>query len=246
MWYPVFLVAVILVYFVMTLPVVKGFIGELIVRFVLKFLDKRRFRVFNDVYFPAYNGLFMQIDHLVIGRGVVFVIETKNYNGIIEGDWRRKYWTVRKKGHHAKVYNPMRQSSYHVRMLKENKIVPDIVRIYPIVCLGPLAKPEVIGRIPVVTPQKLSGCIRKIAGDEKRKGEITVTWQDLQNKMLTGRKIKGEHIRKLGLISHRKKEGICPRCGGRLFYRNSMRGRIAICTNYPWCKYRNLSQNLKQ
>lgn len=239
MWYPVFLMAVILIYFIMTLPVVKGYMGEIIVRIFLKFLNRKKFRVLNNVYFPAYNGLYMQIDHMVISRGCVIIIETKNYNGIIEGDWRSKNWTIKRKNSTSSVYNPMRQNSYHVRMLLENKIVPDNTRVYPVVCLGVFAKPDTTGKMAVVTPQKLLGFIKRIAGENGKSVDSVILTSAIEKLIVRGRSIGREHIKRLQARKRRTKEGFCPRCGGRLYYRNSLRGKIAICTNYPWCKYRN-------
>lgn len=245
MWYPVFLIAFIILYFVFTLPKVKGYLGELTVRIVLLFLNSKDFIVFNNVYFPAYNGLFMQIDHMVICRGCVIVVETKNYNGQIEGDWRRKYWTVRKKGYSHKAYNPMRQNSYHVRMLRENNIVPEYIRIYPVVCLGLFAKAETAGKMPVVTPLQLIECVKKTVGVVSINSDLNLIAEKIKDLLINGSSTGREHVRKLKNLKIKKNEGRCPRCGGRLFYRNSLRGRIAICTNYPWCKYRNKTYNLK-
>jgi len=169
MWYPVFLILALMVYFFLTLPVVKGYVGEAIVRFFLMFLDRNKYIVMNNLYLPAYNGLYMQIDHMVICRGLVILIETKNYNGSVEGDWRHKNWTIRNKYYSGKAYNPMRQNSYHIRMLEENNVFPDHVAIMAVVCLGLLARPETSGRMPVVTPLGLLGCIKRISGDSKGK-----------------------------------------------------------------------------
>ncbi len=245
MWYPVLLMTIILMCFAAALPVVKGYFGEIIVRFVLRFLDRNKYRTFNNVYFPAYNGLFMQIDHLVVCQGCIIVIETKNYNGVIEGDWRSKYWSIKRKGFTGKAYNPMRQNSYHIRMLRENKIFPDFFRVYPVVCLGLFARPEINGKMPVVTPQRLPACIREIVGENKYAGDFLELSSRVEKLMINDRGIGREHIKRLNDKKLRKKKGLCPRCGGRLYYKNSMRGRVAICTNYPWCSYRNQIQSKK-
>ncbi|MBN2883013.1 MAG: NERD domain-containing protein [Clostridia bacterium] len=243
MWYPAFLMAAVILYYLATLPVIKGYIGEVIVRIYLKTLNPKKYRVLNNVYFPAYSGLYMQIDHMVICKGCVIIIETKNYNGIIEGDWRSKNWTIRRKNSTLSVYNPMRQNSYHVRMLLENKIVPDSTRVYSVVCLGVFAKPDTNGKMPVVTPQKLLCCIKRIVGENGESADSGSLTSGIEKLIIRGRSIGREHIKRLRSRKRRIREGFCPRCGGRLYYRNSLRGRIAICTNYPWCKFRNKTQS---
>ena len=50
------------------------------------------YQVFNDVYIRS-GGRSVQIDHVVISRYGVFVIETKNYKGWVYGSENAEYWT---------------------------------------------------------------------------------------------------------------------------------------------------------
>lgn len=62
---------------------------------VLKYLNElpRKYRVFHDVYF-IQKDLTMQIDHLVVSRQGVFLIETKNWTGTLIGNEVNPLWTV--------------------------------------------------------------------------------------------------------------------------------------------------------
>ncbi|WP_143158019.1 nuclease-related domain-containing protein [Rubritalea squalenifaciens] len=76
-------------------PSVKGWWGELqVTSFGLKRLDPAIYKVFNDIYLPRPDGKgTTQIDHLVISRFGLFVIETKNYGGWIFGSENQRQWT---------------------------------------------------------------------------------------------------------------------------------------------------------
>lgn len=69
-------------------PAFKGWSGEKAVSVVLRKLEKHGFRILNDIMLPAGEGT-TQIDHVVVSRFGVFVIETKNYKGWIYTEGRR-------------------------------------------------------------------------------------------------------------------------------------------------------------
>ena len=59
----------------------KGILGELFVNVVAKVrLDKRIYILFKNVTLPTEDGT-TQIDHIIVSRYGVFVIETKNMKG---------------------------------------------------------------------------------------------------------------------------------------------------------------------
>lgn len=69
-----------------------------------------------------YEGKSSELDLVLIGKNGIFVIETKNHNGTIEGDDTDERWIQykvgRKGGRYSKsMYNPMKQVSTHVYRL---------------------------------------------------------------------------------------------------------------------------------
>ena len=58
-----------------------------------------------------------QIDHLVISRYGIFVIEAKNYQGVIYGDGRDKMLRRKVLGMNYKTRNPIDQNDWHIRYL---------------------------------------------------------------------------------------------------------------------------------
>lgn len=61
----------------------RGYEGERVVGELLETDLPDKFHVFNDLHFP---GLKANIDHIVIGPTGVFVLDTKNWRGVVEWD----------------------------------------------------------------------------------------------------------------------------------------------------------------
>lgn len=85
------------------------------------------------------RGIKMELDFVVIGKNGVFIIETKNYRGIISGKTSRATWKQIKHGKNDKVYekevsNPVkqahRQGKRMTEMFRDFDITADI---YPVV-----------------------------------------------------------------------------------------------------------------
>ena len=71
-------------------PFIKGVIGEFQVNLAAKFfLDKHIYTLFKNVTLPTEDGT-TQIDHVIVSRYGVFVIETKNMKGWIFGSPNKK------------------------------------------------------------------------------------------------------------------------------------------------------------
>ena len=101
-------------------PWFKGWSGELVVNLTLKlFLDKNIYHMLRDVTLPTTDGT-TQIDHIIVSRFGLFVIETKNMAGAIYGSERDKQWTQAfgpKIKHN--FMNPLHQNYKHTAVLAE-------------------------------------------------------------------------------------------------------------------------------
>ncbi|ATP55549.1 NERD nuclease [Pedobacter ginsengisoli] len=113
-------------------PLIKGIIGEIAVAFVLKFLSKKNYRVIHDVTLYG-DGYKSQIDHIVVSKFGVFVIETKNYKGWILGSERAQYWTQVIYKSKKKLYNPILQNYGHIKALKSTLSNYPSIKYIPIV-----------------------------------------------------------------------------------------------------------------
>lgn len=103
---------------------IKGKIGEGVVNLAAKLrLNRKEYILLKDVTIPTSRGT-TQIDHVVLSRFGIFVIETKNYSGWIYGNATDPTWTQvchRKK---SKFQNPLRQNNGHILALAELLHVP--------------------------------------------------------------------------------------------------------------------------
>lgn len=70
----------------------------------------------------TYEGKESEMDNIVVGPGGVFVIETKNQNGVIYGSYSDRYWEQVKYGkggnsYSKNMYSPIKQVGTHVYRL---------------------------------------------------------------------------------------------------------------------------------
>ena len=106
-------------------PWFKGWIGEMEINLITKlFLNKDTYHLIRNVVIPADGGT-TQIDHIIVSRFGVFVVETKNLKGWIFGKEGDAYWTQKIFGHSEKFQNPLRQNYKHTRTLAETLGVSD-------------------------------------------------------------------------------------------------------------------------
>ncbi|MCW9051631.1 MAG: NERD domain-containing protein [Motiliproteus sp.] len=99
-------------------PWFKGYIGEVMVNLAAKLmLDKKQYHLIKNVTLPTEDGT-TQIDHIIVSRFGVFVIETKNMKGWIFGSTNQSYWTQQIFKHKSKFQNPLRQNYKHVKTLQ--------------------------------------------------------------------------------------------------------------------------------
>lgn len=96
----------------------KGKVGEYKVSNVIK-TNFNDLTLVNDVTLPTENGT-TQIDHIVISKYGIFVIETKNFRGKIFGSSHDNTWTQKIGGATFKFYNPMKQNSKHIDELSRS------------------------------------------------------------------------------------------------------------------------------
>jgi len=74
-------------------PNIKGWIGEQKVNKVLKKLQKQKAgKSIKDITLLSDEGLSTQIDNIFINKSGVFIIEAKNYSGIISGEENSHKW----------------------------------------------------------------------------------------------------------------------------------------------------------
>lgn len=115
----VYLFLIVIIVTILRTPWFKGIIGEFIVNVSAKlFLDKEKYHLIKNVTLPTENGT-TQIDHIIVSRYGVFVVETKNMKGWIFGNEKQRTWTQKIFKHTNKFQNPLFQNYKHTQTLKE-------------------------------------------------------------------------------------------------------------------------------
>ena len=102
---------------------IKGYIGEKLVSSRLSKLNKRKYKVINNLLLKTSRGT-TQIDHIVISQYGVFVIETKNYKGIITGNEYDDNWNQILFNNKEVLRNPIKQNNGHIKALKD--VIPTL------------------------------------------------------------------------------------------------------------------------
>lgn len=109
---------------VVILPKLKGWFGESIINFLAKKLDKTVYRLIPNVMLPTPDGTTTQIDHVIVSRYGIFVVETKNYKGWIYGGEHDAQWTQSIYRHKEHFQNPLRQNYKHTKTLSDLTGIP--------------------------------------------------------------------------------------------------------------------------
>lgn len=224
------------------LPGIIGAYGEYKVSSKLKRLNKNEYIVLNDILLKKNNST-SQIDHIIICKSGIIVIETKNYKGWIHGHEKSQYWsqTIYKKK--DKFFNPIKQNWVHIHALKN--ILSEHLRIkyFPIIVFSGNAElKNITSSIPVIYKRKILRTIRKINDQNNLSFDQMKYISDkiLENNV-TGRKVNREHVKRVkkNVLERKKKEKlkICPRCGNKLIRRQGKHGKFYGCETFPKCRY---------
>ncbi len=96
----------------------RGFYGEKCVSEELKRLSNDKYIILNDILIKDDSGTH-QIDHIVISKNEIFVIEMKNYYGLIVGNQYYEKWFQYLGKHKNEFYNPLRQNYGHIKSLSK-------------------------------------------------------------------------------------------------------------------------------
>lgn len=216
-------------------PKGRGAIGELKVRIVIgKTVEGKRYVINN--YMIVDEGKSSQIDHLLINKNGVFVIETKNYSGRIYGNEKQHEWTqVLKYGKlKNKLYNPLKQNATHIYRIK--KVLPENTQINSLVVFVQ-NNTDFIEAQNVLPLKNLSKTIKKETGsalsEEQMKNLYLILQENKANKAISTK----AHIKEIDKMKNNIENNICPRCGGKLIEKQGKYGNFFGCENYPKCKF---------
>ena len=96
----------------------RGYMGEFWVKLELKKLPKSEYIILNNIVIKTKENTH-QIDHIVLSKFGIFVIEMKNYYGLITGSEYSNNWIQYLGKNKYYFYNPIRQNYGHIKALEE-------------------------------------------------------------------------------------------------------------------------------
>jgi restriction system protein len=217
----------------------KGWLGELMGRAAhWVALDKAIYFSLNNLTLPTQRGT-TQIDHVIVSRCGIFVVETKNIDGWIFGDERSAQWTVVKPGRKFSMQNPLHQNFGHIKAIAEFLDLED-KQLHSLVmfwgnCEFKTEMPRNVmrdGYVPYIksfdkvlfTDEQVASMVEAL-----RAGALPKTW--------------ATHRAHLASLRNRyTSTTACPKCGSSLTLRTAKSGRhvgtkFYGCSAYPKCKH---------
>lgn len=228
-------------YFYLSSPTVIGAAGERSVSSTLsRKLDEKDYILLDDLTLPTMHGT-TQVDHIVVSRYGVFVIETKNMSGWIFGGKTQARWTQVMRRHKSQFQNPLRQNYHHVKVVQELLGI-NLYQLENLVAFVGTAEPKT--EMPPNVFWSRKDLFSYIASQKTVRftdAEMREFGNKLRNSALEAnketRRAHVEHVRKKAI---RRDNDVtkCPRCGSKMIERTNRKTGQSFfgCSRYPKCK----------
>lgn len=220
----------------------KGLMGEARVNFAAKLhLDRNQYHLLTNITLPTEDGT-TQIDHVIVSRYGVFVIETKNMTGWIFGSEHQPFWTQQIFRHRTRFQNPLRQNYKHVKVL-ESALGIDSGKIFSLVVF--VGDSSFKTEMPEYVTNR-DGYIQYIKSRKEHvfsDAEVRLIIQGIdQARLAKSFKTGREHTKHVKRIVDRKSlSPDCPRCGSSMVLREAKKGQnigkqFWGCSRFPNCR----------
>ena len=222
--------------------------GEREVSSYLADLECEEYQVFNDLLLR--NGNYTtQIDHIILSRYGVFVIETKNVHGKVYGSGNAEFWKQYLPDWGYKRYditqehqlrNPIWQNAGHIKTLRR-LIFDNDIPIYGIVVFPYDTDLYVTAEQPVLKMWQVVPYIKRFRDRDLSAEQVGFYRRRILEVISTTESDRKQHLDNVNRNKERRDaavaSGKCPRCGGNLVLRNGKYGQFYGCSNYPRCNY---------
>ncbi len=220
----------------------KGVAGEFIVNVLAKFfLNKDKYHLIKNVTLPTEDGT-TQIDHIIVSKYGVFVVETKNMKGWIFGSSHQRTWTQKIYKHTNKFQNPLHQNYKHIETLKSALGLDDTQVHSVIVFVGD-------STFKTQMPENVTYGFGYIRFIKSKSTHVIPDWeiQGLVDKVQDGRlknsfKTKRDHVNHVrDIVREKQNREVCPKCGSSMVVREVKKGpnrgkRFLGCSGFPRCR----------
>lgn len=222
-------------------PRIKGWLGEASINFwARRMLDPTVYHLIPDVTLPS-GAATTQIDHVIVSRYGIFVIETKTYKGWIFGSATDPQWTQVNYRRKDRFQNPLRQNFKHTQTLAElTGIPPELFKSMIVFAGDARFKTELPANVvqmrdfiryirefevPIIKDQQVPDVVAAI---KEWAGTVTP-------------ELKARHVANLrkekAPVSVSGPAPQCPRCNETMALRTSRKGgQFWGCPKYPACR----------
>ncbi len=224
------------------LPRFKGRRGESRVNArIRRSLDRGTYHLIPDVTLPTPDGT-TQLDHVIVSRYGIFVVETKTYRGWIYGSERDAKWTQVIYKRKERFQNPLRQNYRHTKTLSDLMGLPhDLFKSVAVFAGDCKFKTEMPDNVVVLRDfiRHIKIYTEPIIDDERipRLAQMVRTFAGVLTKQQKRRHISNLR-RNRQSVSTGTAAPFCPRCGATMVPRTSKKGGSKFwgCPGYPKCR----------
>jgi len=227
---------------VFLLPQLKGGLAEASINSLIRRrLDQNVYHLIPNVTLPTPDGT-TQIDHVIVSRYGIFVIETKAYKGWIFGGERDAQWTQVIYKRKERFQNPLRQNYKHTKTLSDLTGIPHEYFNSVVVFLGE-SKFKTDMPANVVKIRDFARHIKSyqtpIIKDEQVP-EVSAVIQEWTGAVSD--KQRKQHVSNLHCsrqpVRAQADVPVCPRCGATMVLRASRRDGKQFwgCPGFPGCR----------
>lgn len=222
---------------------IKGWIGETVGAVAQKLLlDPSLYFPLNNITLQTGHGT-TQIDHVIVSKYGIFVVEAKNMDGWIFGDAKSAQWTQSLYGKKFRFQNPLHQNYRHTKALQEFLGV-DESKLIPFVMFW--GECEFKTSMPNnVLMTGYTSYIKKHLTIQFSDTEVQQLVAALQSGQMPKGILQSFETRARHLESLKERHGsttICPKCSEPLVLRTVKSGpkagnRFFGCSTFPRCRY---------
>ena len=237
----------------------KGMFGEFLVNRLLAQLPENEYTIIKDVTLPTETGT-TQIDHIVVSKFGIFVVETKNMKGWIFGSTHQKQWTQKIYRHTSKFQNPLQQNYKHVKTLEvvlgcNPKLIHSLIVFigdsrfktempsnvtYARGCLNYIDQFSDV----VMSDSEVEQAVDMLNTIKLKRGLVTnLKHRKHVREIVENKQVKQAVHGKNTIYTHQSDEvsQSCPRCGSEMVIRERKRGtnvgqKFWGCSSFPKCR----------
>lgn len=217
----------------------KGTMGEYRITSIIADLREDDYNCVNDIMIENGNRT-AQIDHIIVSKYGVFVIETKFYKGIITGTESGEKWTKNVYGNKYRFRNPLKQNYGHVKSLQKLLDIPEKCFIPVVVFVGN-ANLRVKTTSVVLKAGQLNSYIKTFKSPVLTSNQVSKIIEKINSSNIESKVIRDKHVDRIRTKVKQDKidieRGICPKCGAKLVRRSGKYGSFLGCSNFPKCRY---------